>query len=103
MKTPSISFYEWQQQFATDDACLEHLATLRWPEGFQCPKCGHSTGCYALPNRGLYECRGCAYQASVTSGTLFHSTKRPLTKWFWAIDPIRSCLWRIRTQAAAGS
>ncbi len=85
MKAPEVSFYEWQQQFATDEACLTHLANLRWPDGFQCPKCGHNAGYYALPNRGLYECRECAYQASVTSGTLFHSTKLPLTKWFWAI------------------
>jgi hypothetical protein len=25
------------------------------------------------------------YQASLTAGTLFHSTNLPLTKWFWAI------------------
>ena len=35
--------------------------------------------------RVLYECAGCHYQSSVTAGTLFHATKLPLTKWFWAI------------------
>ena len=34
MKAPEISFYEWQQRFATEAACLAHLQQLRWPDGF---------------------------------------------------------------------
>ena len=26
--------------FADEDAGLEYLARLRWPEGFRCPSCG---------------------------------------------------------------
>jgi hypothetical protein len=84
MKAPAISFYEWQQRFSSEAACLEHLARLRWPEGFICPRCGHEQG-DLLSARGLYECARCHYQSSVTAGTLFHATKLPLTKWFWAI------------------
>jgi len=89
MRAPEISFYDWQQQFSNDAACLEHLATLRWPEGFQCPRCGHDHG-WRLPSRPLYECARCHRQTSVTAGTLFHATKLPLTKWFWAIYWIAS-------------
>jgi len=32
-----------------------------------------------------YECASCHRQTSVTSGTIFHATKLPLAKWFWAI------------------
>ena len=84
MKASEISFYDWQRQFASEAACLEQLAKLRWPDGFLCPKCAHDQG-YLLSRRGLYECAGCHYQSSVTAGTLFHATKLPLTKWFWAI------------------
>ena len=35
--------------------------------------------------RGLHWCRGCGYQASVTAGTLFHDTHKPLRLWFDAI------------------
>ena len=30
-------FHDW---FSTDEACLEYLAKLRWPDGFVCPQCG---------------------------------------------------------------
>ena len=49
MKAPEISFYAWQQRFATEQACLDHLLQLRWPNGFQCPKCDHDHGYYTPP------------------------------------------------------
>jgi len=60
------------------------LAQQRWPEGFRCPRCGHDHG-YAITTRRSYECSKCHYQASLTAGTLFHSTNLSLIKWFWAI------------------
>jgi len=75
MKAAEISFYEWQQRFATETACLEHLAQLRWPNGFQCPKCGHDHGYYTKYRRH-YECAACHKQTSVMSETLFHGTPR---------------------------
>jgi hypothetical protein len=33
----------------------------------------------------LYECAGCGHQTSLTSGTLFHGTRKPLRLWFRAI------------------
>ena len=75
MKAQETSFYDWQEKFSSADKCMAHLAKLRWPNGFQCPQCGHDR----------YECASCHRQTSVTSGTLFHATKLPLTKWFWAI------------------
>ena len=40
--------------------------------------------------RHLYECVQCRYQYSVTTGSLFHDSHTPLTKWFLAIDLICS-------------
>ena len=84
MKAPEISFYEWQQRYKTEKACLKRLAQLRWPDGFQCPHCGHDHG-YFTASRGHYECATCHRQGSFTAGTLFHATKLPLVKGFWAI------------------
>lgn len=84
MKTEAISFMEWQKRFGSNEACMHYLAQQRWSEGFQCPRCGHDHG-YLIQPRCLYECAQCRYQASVTAGTVFHSTNLPLTKWFWAI------------------
>ncbi len=84
MKTEAISFMEWQKHFGNDEACAQYLMTQRWPNGFQCPRCGHDHG-YLIQSRRQYECAQCRYHASVTAGTVFHSTNLPLTKWFWAI------------------
>jgi hypothetical protein len=35
--------------------------------------------------RQVHECALCAYQCSVTAGTIFHKTRTPLSSWFWAI------------------
>jgi transposase-like protein len=35
--------------------------------------------------RGLYWCQQCHYQVSVTAGTLFHDTHKPLRLWFEAM------------------
>ena len=38
-----------------------------------------------LKDREQYNCNGCLYQFSVTSGTIFHDTHLSLSKWFLAI------------------
>jgi transposase-like protein len=40
---------------------------------------------YYVSSRHVYQCTQCRHQVSVTAGTLFHATKIPLVKWFWAI------------------
>ena len=35
--------------------------------------------------RGLFLCRKCKRQKSITAGTLFHKTHKPLRTWFLAI------------------
>lgn len=84
MKATETNLLDWQKRYGTEEACAQALAQQRWPEGFRCPRCGHDHG-YAITTRHSYECAGCHYQASLTAGTLFHSTNLPLTKWFWAI------------------
>lgn len=74
---------EFENQFSTEEACIQYLYALRWPDGFICPRCSSekawSTG------RGLYKCKSCAYQASVKAGTIFERSRLPLPTWFRAI------------------
>jgi len=74
---------EFQHQFATEEACQEYLAMCRWPDGFVCPRCGHHRA-YAVAKRRHWQCASCRHQVSVTSGTILHRTRTPLTAWFWA-------------------
>ena len=84
MQQESVSLVEFQRRFATEEACMEHLFKLRWPEGYHCPRCGHGSYCFHSTRR-LYQCSRCKYQVSVTAGTIFHKTRTPLVKWFWMI------------------
>jgi len=79
---------EFEQCFGTEEACRRYLFQLRWPEGFCCPRCGHRQA-WATKRR-LYRCRQCDYQVSVTAGTIFQDTRKPLRLWFRAIWHVTS-------------
>jgi transposase-like protein len=74
---------EFETLFATEEACREYLATIRWPSGFACPGCKNEQ-VWQLPN-GIMACQQCRRKTSVTAGTLFHDTHYPLHVWFQAI------------------
>jgi len=81
-----MSLPEFLQGFGTEAACAEAVRRARWPAGFVCPRCGGSAHCVVVSDgRSLFQCHACHRQTSVTAGTLFASTKLPLTKWFLAI------------------
>lgn len=76
---------EFLYAFPDDEACAAYLWQCRWPDGFHCPRCGFGRS-YALETLGRWQCADprCRYQVSLTSGTILHRTKLPLTVWFWA-------------------
>lgn len=80
---------EIEERFNTEEDCREYLFILRWPNGFQCPRCGYHK--YWVKSRGLYECAHCSCQTSITAGTIFQDTKKPLRLWF-------SAIWHITSQ-----
>ncbi|MDP1691370.1 MAG: IS1595 family transposase [Burkholderiaceae bacterium] len=73
-------FEDW---FASEDACAAYLEQLRWPSGFVCPACGVADD-PGRTSRGRLSCRACRYQCSVTAGTIFDKTRTPLRVWFAA-------------------
>ena len=75
---------ELEQRFCTENACRTYLMQLRWPDGFICPRCGEQTGSWNS-TRGRMICTGCRYHASVTAGTIFERTQKPLSLWFRAV------------------
>ncbi len=77
---------EFFAQYGTEEQCESALERMRWPAGFRCPHCGHSE-CTLVHqgNQRLHQCRCCGHQASLRVGTVFQSSKLPLTTWFLAI------------------
>lgn len=79
-----FSLSDFIKQYGTEDQCFDALYQWRWPDGFQCPHCGHNR-CCQLSSRKLQQCNRCHRQTSITAGTIFDSSKLPLTTWFLAI------------------
>jgi transposase-like protein len=79
-----VSLTEFIGNYGTEEQCFDALYAWKWPNGYKCPSCGHDKGCQ-LTNRKLQQCNRCHHQASLTAGTIFDSTKLPLTTWFQGI------------------
>jgi transposase-like protein len=89
--TKQTSLFDVIDKFNTEEKCIAHFEKIRWPKELSCPRCDSKrimkfkasgkTG----KERFLYECVDCRYQYSVTTGTIFHDSHLPLTKWFLAI------------------
>lgn len=79
-----LSEVDFRKRYGSEEPCRSAIAEMRWRDGFSCPSCGHQGHAF-LKKRGHWQCNRCKHQVSVTAGTIFHSTKLPLTVWFLAI------------------
>ncbi|WP_222166260.1 IS1595 family transposase [Edaphocola aurantiacus] len=73
--------------FKDEKRCKEFYEKVRWNGNITCPKCGHNKINRTSRSGGGYQCasRNCKKLFSVTSGTMFGSTKLPLGVWFTSI------------------
>ena len=86
-----LSLIDFLAQYGDESKCYQALFTFRWPRGFVCPRCGHMGLCQ-IASRKLLQCNYWHAQSSLTAGTIFASTKLPLTVWFKdgeRIEPIK--------------
>ncbi|AUS05822.1 hypothetical protein C1A40_17395 [Tamlana carrageenivorans] len=81
-------------RFGTQKACIEHLESIRWPNGPVCTHCG-SMHIHNRKNSNRHLCRDCNSSFSVTVDTIMHASKLPLPKWFAAIFLIVNAKKRI--------
>ena len=88
------TFREFEERFATEEACREYVAGLRWPNGFRCPRCGGVAAWRTA--RGLFRCQACDYKVSITAGTIFQDSHLSLRTWFRAI-------WWVTSQKTGAS
>lgn len=88
------SLLELERRFSTEGDCREYMFRLRWPEGFVCPRCQGRENWKT--QRGLYLCRSCRRQVSVTAGAIFQDSRLPLPLWFRA-------MWYVTSQKNGAS
>lgn len=74
------NFEEFLDWFQSEADCREYLEWVRWPDGIACPSCGATKGWRT--DRGLWYCAACHRQTSVTVGTVFEGSQKPLRLWF---------------------
>jgi hypothetical protein len=81
--------------FSTDDDCLDYFDWIRWANGSVCGQCDSEGTGWPLADRRIM-CAECGARTSVTAGTIFDRTPRPLTVRFHAV-------WLFSIQKAGGS
>jgi transposase-like protein len=101
-----------EPHFTDEDKAREYLEAMRWPEGPICPHCGLLGEAYRIvrkektkeqviamlrarkrirkAQKGLWKCKGCKKQFTVTVGTIFEDSHIPLHKWLLAIHLLTS-------------
>ena len=81
------------QEYSDNDKARELLESMLWPHGAYCPHCKADMP-YKLTakatskrpaRKGLYKCRTCRKQFTVTVGTIFEDSHIPIGKWLMAI------------------
>ena len=85
---------EFESRFSTEEGCRAYLVSLRWPEGFQCPRCKATNA--VVVRKTLFQCSSCRRQSSATAGTIFQDTRKPLVMWFRA-------MWYVTSQKNGAS
>ena len=76
--------------FSDEQVCIDTVASLRWPRGAVCPKCGHKQH-YYLASQRRWKCKKCGRQFSVKVGTIFEDSPLPLDKWLCALWMLVNC------------
>jgi transposase-like protein len=79
--------------FTDKNQARKYLESLRWPNGTVCPHCGSNEKHYSIKGKenskqpvreGVWKCKSCRKQFSVTVGTVFEDSHIPLNKWLLA-------------------
>src|ERR1043166_1385006 len=84
------------KNFADEDKARELLEEMRWHGNPVCPHCEAEDAYKLTPKegsttrKGVYKCRICRKQFTVTVGTVFEGSRIPLSKWLMALHLICS-------------
>lgn len=102
-----MNLVDLAQHFSNEDNAREYLEQQRWPDGVVCPHCGLVGEAFKLTltektpeeiaqlkragkrvqktRKGLWKCKGCRKQFTVTVGTIFEDSHIKLHKWLLAV------------------
>ena len=81
---------DFNRDFPDDDACLEHLTRLTYPDGIVCRKCEQVRPQHRLSKRKAYSCDHCGTHVYPLAGTIFEKSPTPLKSWFYGMYLVAS-------------
>ena len=85
---------EFKELFQDEETSLEYLFAKRWPHGFTCPYCSwHNKD---LPPTKSIICSHCGHPTSITTNTIMHGTKKPISQWL-------ICIWWLTSSTGGNS
>ena len=74
------------ERFPDEDACLNHIMSVRYGLRHVCRKCGVDSTFHQLANRKrAFSCANCGDHVYPTAGTCISGHPTPLVSWFYAI------------------
>ena len=101
MATGDMNLSKLAKQFSDETSARAFMEELRWGKNAKnaaCPRCGGADpyrltakpGSKSPVRPGVWKCRACRKQFTVTVGTVFESSHIPLSKWLLAIHLLAS-------------
>jgi hypothetical protein len=79
------SVAEFNSDFPTDAACLDHLVAIIYPRGIICRSCGMVRKHHRLNARRALSCDYCGTHVYPLAHTAFGKSSTPLKCWFYAM------------------
>lgn len=73
------------KRFPNDDACLDHIMSVRYGMRHACGNCGRDATFHRLGKRPAYSCAQCGHHVYPCAGTIFQDSRTSLQLWFYAI------------------
>jgi transposase len=80
------TFKQFQTEYPDDATCLAKLMEINYGgTEIVCPACHQQATFHPMAKRRAYACQDCGHHVYPAADTIFHKSRTPLTKWFFAM------------------
>jgi len=80
-----LTVRQFFEKFPSDEACLEHVMSVRYGLRHECRKCRKDATFHRLEGRRAYSCAACGDHLYPCAGTIFQDSRTSLQLWFYAM------------------
>ncbi len=80
-----LTVRQFFEKFPSDEACLEHVMSVRYGLRHECRKCHNDATFHRLEGRRAYSCAACGDHLYPCAGTIFQDSRTSLQLWFYAM------------------